>query len=44
MSTARVAALLGIEPVSVRANLFKARRTIRERILESMPEVAEDFR
>jgi RNA polymerase sigma-70 factor (ECF subfamily) len=42
--TARVAALLGIEPVSVRANLFKARRTIRERILESMPEVAEDFR
>jgi DNA-directed RNA polymerase specialized sigma24 family protein len=44
MSIARVAALLGIEPVSVRANLFKARRRIRERILEATPEVAEDFR
>jgi len=35
--------LLGIEPVSVRANLFKARRRLRARILEVWPEVAEDL-
>jgi len=38
-----VARLLGIEPVSVRANLFKARKRIRARILETSPEVAEDL-
>lgn len=38
-----VAELLGIEPVSVRANLFKARRRLRARILEIRPEVAEDL-
>lgn len=34
---------LGIEPVSVRANLFKARRALRARILASHPEFAEDL-
>lgn len=38
-----VAERLGIEPVSVRANLFKARRRLRTRILELRPEVAEDL-
>lgn len=37
-----VAEMLGIEPVSVRASLFKARRTIRSRILEEHPELVED--
>ena len=43
MPAADVADLLGIEPVSVRANLFKARRRLRARILEVRPEVAEDL-
>ena len=38
------AELLGIEPVSVRASLFKARRHIRRRILEQRPEVAEGLK
>ena len=43
MPATEVAELLGIEPVSVRANLFKARRRLRARILEVRPEVAEDL-
>jgi RNA polymerase sigma-70 factor (ECF subfamily) len=39
-----IAARLGIEPVSVRAHLFKARRALRERILASHPELAEEWR
>jgi RNA polymerase sigma-70 factor, ECF subfamily len=38
-----VAERLGIEPVSVRARLFKARRTLRGRILASHPELAEEW-
>lgn len=37
-----VAERLGIDPVSVRVSLMKARRTLRRRILESHPELAED--
>jgi len=42
-STAEAAEILGIEPVSVRAHLFKARRALRTRILECHPEVAEEW-
>jgi RNA polymerase sigma-70 factor (ECF subfamily) len=38
-----IAARLGIEPVSVRAHLFKARRALRARILEAYPLLAEDL-
>jgi len=38
MTSADAADLLGIEPVSVRASLFKARRTLRARILATYPE------
>lgn len=38
-----IAELLGIEPVSVRAHLFKARRTLRQRILQSHPELVEEW-
>ena len=38
-----VAEMLGIEPVSVRAHLFKARRTIRERVLARHPELMEGY-
>ncbi|MCG6989399.1 MAG: sigma-70 family RNA polymerase sigma factor [Gemmatimonadetes bacterium] len=40
---AEIAERLGIEAVSVRAHLFKARRTLRARILESHPELAEEW-
>ena len=38
-----VAEMLGLRPVTVRANLFKARRTIRERILARHPELTEGY-
>lgn len=41
---AEVAELLGLEPVSVRANLFKARKRLRERIAARAPEIVEDLR
>lgn len=44
LSSPEIAARLGIEPVSVRASLFKARRTLRARILEAYPRLAEDAR
>ena len=44
MSPAEVADLLGIEPVSVRTNLFRARRHLRERILAVRPDFVEDLR
>jgi len=43
LSASEVAEILGIEPVSVRAHLFKARRALRARILECHPEVAEEW-
>ncbi len=44
LSSPEIAEMLGIEPVSVRAHLFKARRTLRKRILESHADLIEDFR
>ena len=38
-----IAERLGIEPVSVRANLFRARRTLRARILAEHPELVEEW-
>lgn len=38
-----VAEMLDVKPVTVRANLFKARRAIRERILERHPELKEGY-
>ena len=43
LSSPEAAERLGIEPVSVRASLFKARRALRRRILEGHPHLAEDF-
>ncbi len=41
-SSPEIAEMLGIEPVSVRAHLFKARRRLRTLILERHPELAGD--
>ena len=38
-----IAQMLEMNPVTVRANLWKARRTIRAKILERYPEAAEGF-
>lgn len=38
-----VAAALDLNPVTVRAHLFKARRKVRERILERYPELKEGY-
>jgi RNA polymerase sigma-70 factor (ECF subfamily) len=43
LSSTEISERLGIEPVSVRASLFKARRTLRSRILENHPELAEEW-
>lgn len=43
LSSPEAAERLGIEPVSVRAHLFKARKALRSRILESSPELAEEL-
>lgn len=40
---AEVAEMLGLKPVTIRASLFKARRAIRERILERHPELKEGY-
>jgi len=42
LTSVEIGERLGIEPVSVRAHLFKARRTLRARILASHPELVED--
>lgn len=42
-SPAEVAAMLDAKPVTVRANLFKARRAIREKILARHPELTEGY-
>jgi len=44
LSSPEIARRLGIEAVSVRASLFKARRALRARILEAYPRLAEDVR
>ena len=41
LSGAEVSHLLGIEPVSVRAHLFKARKRLRRLILQTSPELVE---
>lgn len=38
-----IAGRLGLRPVTVRAHLFRARHTLRSRILERHPEIAEEF-
>jgi len=43
LSSTEISERLGIEPVSVRASLFKARRTLRARILQNHPELAEEW-
>ena len=43
MTGAEAARLMSIEPVTVRANLFKARRAMRARILERRPDIVEDL-
>ena len=41
---AEVAELLGLEPVTVRTNLLRARRAIRRKILECHPRLLEEYR
>jgi RNA polymerase sigma factor (sigma-70 family) len=43
IAAVEVGAMLGMEPVTVRSHLFRARRAIRKRILESHPELVEDY-
>jgi len=43
MPATEAAELMGVEAVSVRAHLFKARRQIRSRILATRPELAEEL-
>jgi len=43
MTSPEIGHLLGIDPVSVRAALFKARRTLRTKILEGHPELVEEY-
>jgi len=43
LTASEVAELVGVEPVSVRAHVFKARRALRARILEERPEIAEEI-
>jgi RNA polymerase sigma-70 factor (ECF subfamily) len=38
-----VASRLGLRPVTVRAHLFRARHTLRSRILARHPEIAEEY-
>ena len=38
-----VSDMLGMEPVTVRSHLFRARKAIRRRILESCPELVEGY-
>jgi DNA-directed RNA polymerase specialized sigma24 family protein len=43
MSTPDIATLLGVQPVSVRAALSRARRRIRLRMLEQYPHLLEEY-
>ena len=42
-STSEIAAALGLQPVSVRATLSRARRRIRLKILEQHPHLLEEY-
>jgi RNA polymerase sigma-70 factor (ECF subfamily) len=44
MSAPEIGIRLGMKPVTVRANLFKARRTIRQRMLEHHSRIIEEYR
>ena len=44
MTPAEVARQLGMEQVTVRAHLFKARRTIRTRMLEQHERMLKEYR
>ena len=41
-STVEVGEMLRMEPVTVRSHLFRARKAIRKRIVESFPELVDD--
>jgi RNA polymerase sigma-70 factor (ECF subfamily) len=43
LGSAEIGRILEVEPGTVRAALFKARRTLRRRILEQHPEVAQEY-
>lgn len=43
LAPTEVAEMLDVKPGTVRANLFKARRTIRRRVLERHPELTEGY-
>jgi RNA polymerase sigma-70 factor (ECF subfamily) len=43
LSSPEISHILGIEAGTVRAALFKARRTLRRKILEQRPEFAEEY-
>lgn len=43
LSSPEIAKIMKVEPGTVRASLFKARRTIREKILQAHPEFAEEY-
>lgn len=44
MSAPEISVRLGMKPVTVRANLFKARRTIRQRMLAHHSKMVEEYR
>jgi DNA-directed RNA polymerase specialized sigma24 family protein len=43
LTSPEIGQILGLEPGSVRAALFKARRTLRRRILDQHPELVEEY-
>lgn len=43
LSSPEIGEILGVEPGGVRAALFKARRTLRQRILALHPEIVEEY-
>jgi RNA polymerase sigma-70 factor (ECF subfamily) len=43
LSSPEISGILGVEAGTVRAALFKARRTLRRKILEQSPEFAEEY-
>jgi RNA polymerase sigma-70 factor (ECF subfamily) len=43
LTASEIAIRLGMKPVTVRANLFKARRTIRQRMLEHHTKLIEEY-
>ena len=44
LSAPEIGVRLGMKPVTVRANLFKARRTIRQRMLAHHSKLLEEYR